>query len=105
MKPDGRCEKPQEGCVKDLQGHILYTYLVDREQSGRRSHRAGVAGGFMFGFGIGELLVVLVIVLVLFGRRLPDLGEGLGKSIKKFRKAMNDSDEVDVTPKKNSGDS
>jgi sec-independent protein translocase protein TatA len=59
----------------------------------------------MFGFGIGELLVVLVIVLVLFGRRLPDLGEGLGKSIKKFRKAMNDSDEVDVTPKKNSGDS
>jgi sec-independent protein translocase protein TatA len=59
----------------------------------------------MFGFGIGELLVVLVIVLVLFGRRLPDLGEGLGKSIKRFRKAMNDSDEVDVTPKKNSGDS
>ena len=59
----------------------------------------------MFGFGIGELLVVLVIVLVLFGRRLPDLGEGLGKSIKKFRKAMNDSDEVDVTPKKNSGNS
>ncbi|HEX5020391.1 MAG TPA: twin-arginine translocase TatA/TatE family subunit [Candidatus Binatia bacterium] len=59
----------------------------------------------MFGFGIGELLIVLVIVLVLFGRRLPDLGEGLGKSIKKFRKAMNDSDEVDVTPKKNSGDS
>lgn len=58
----------------------------------------------MFGFGIGELLVVLVIVLVLFSRRLPDLGEGLGKSIKKFRKAMNDSDEVDVTPKKNSGD-
>ena len=59
----------------------------------------------MFGFGIGELLIVVVIVLVLFGRRLPDLGEGLGKSITKFRKAMNDSDEVDVTPKKNSGDS
>jgi len=54
----------------------------------------------MFGFGIGELLVVLVIVLVLFSRRLPDLGEGLGKSIKKFRKAMNDSEEVDITPKK-----
>jgi sec-independent protein translocase protein TatA len=53
----------------------------------------------MFGFGIGELLVVLVIVVVLFGRRLPDLGEGLGKSIRKFRKAMNDSDEIDITPK------
>ena len=49
----------------------------------------------MFGFGIGELLIVLVIVVVLFSRRLPDLGEGIGKSIKKFRKAMNDPDEVD----------
>ena len=53
----------------------------------------------MFGFGIGELLIVLVIVVILFSRRLPDLGEGLGKSIRKFRKAMNDSDEIDITPK------
>jgi sec-independent protein translocase protein TatA len=53
----------------------------------------------MFGFGIGELLIVLVIIVVLFSRRLPDLGEGLGKSIRKFRKAMNDSDEIDITPK------
>ena len=58
----------------------------------------------MFGFGIGELLIVLVIVVVLFSRRLPDLGEGIGKSIKKFRKAMNDPDEVDITPKKDSRD-
>jgi sec-independent protein translocase protein TatA len=54
----------------------------------------------MFGFGIGELLVVLVIVLVLFSNRLPDLGEGIGKSIRKFRKAVNQADEVDITPKK-----
>jgi sec-independent protein translocase protein TatA len=58
----------------------------------------------MFGFGIGELLVVLVIVVVLFSRRLPDLGEGIGKSIRKFRKAVNDSDEIDVTPKKDPQD-
>lgn len=58
----------------------------------------------MFGFGIGELLIVLVIVIVLFSRRLPDLGEGLGKSIRKFRKAVNDSDEIDVTPKKDPQD-
>jgi sec-independent protein translocase protein TatA len=58
----------------------------------------------MFGFGIGELLVILVIVVVLFSRRLPDLGESLGRSIKKFRKAMNDSEEVDITPKKNPRD-
>ncbi len=58
----------------------------------------------MFGLGIGERLIILVIVVVLFSRRLPDLGEGLGRSIKKFRKAVNDSDEVDITPKKDSRD-
>ncbi len=58
----------------------------------------------MFGFGIGELLIVLVIVVVLFSRRLPDLGEGIGKSIRKFRKAVSDSDEIDVTPKKDPQD-
>jgi sec-independent protein translocase protein TatA len=56
----------------------------------------------MFGLGIGELLVVLLIVVVLFNRRLVDLGEGLGKSIRKFRKAVNEPDEVDITPKHDS---
>jgi len=59
----------------------------------------------MFGLGIGELLVVLVIVIVVFSRRLPDLGEGIGKSIRKFRKAVDEPDEIDVTPKKDSGKS
>jgi len=56
----------------------------------------------MFGLGIGELLVVLLIVMVLFNRRLVDLGEGLGKSIRKFRKAVNEPDEIDITPKNDS---
>jgi len=56
----------------------------------------------MFGLGIGELLVVLVIIMVLFNRRLVDLGEGLGKGIRKFRKAVNEPDEVDITPKNDS---
>ena len=58
----------------------------------------------MFGLGIGELLISLVIVLVVFSRRLPDLGEGIGKSIKKFRRAVNEPDEVDITPKKEPND-
>jgi len=58
----------------------------------------------MFGFGIGELLVVLVIVLLLFSNRLPDLGEGISSSIRKFRKAVNQTDEVDITPKKTESD-
>ncbi len=51
----------------------------------------------MFGLGIWELLVILAIVLVLFSRRLPELGQGLGKGIKSFRKSLHESDEIDVT--------
>ncbi len=53
----------------------------------------------MFGLGIWELLIILVLVLVLFGRKLPDLGEGLGKGIRNFRKSIREPDEIDVTPK------
>lgn len=42
-----------------------------------------------FGIGMGELVVVLLIVLLLFGaRRLPDLAAGLGGAINNFRKAV-----------------
>jgi sec-independent protein translocase protein TatA len=51
------------------------------------------------GLGFGELLVILVIVVFLFNRRLPELGESLGRSIQKFRKAVKESDEIDITPK------
>ena len=38
--------------------------------------------------GIGELLVVLVIILVLFGaKRLPEIGKALGEGIREFKKA------------------
>ena len=53
----------------------------------------------MFGLGIGELLVILVIVMIIFGAgKLPDLGEGLGRGIRNFRKEMRTPDEIDVTP-------
>jgi sec-independent protein translocase protein TatA len=45
----------------------------------------------MFGLGLGELLVILVVVLILFGStKLPQLGQGLGEGIKSFRKAFRD---------------
>jgi len=41
-----------------------------------------------------HLLVILVIVLIIFGPgKLPQIGEGLGKSIRGFKKAMSEKDE------------
>ncbi len=41
-----------------------------------------------------HLLLILVIVLIIFGPgRLPEIGEGLGKSIRGFKKAMSEKDE------------
>ncbi len=58
----------------------------------------------MFGLGIPELLVILVIIVIVFGvGRLPEVGSGLGHAIKNFRKAMHEPDAIDVTPSK--GDS
>ena len=39
------------------------------------------------GLGLSEILVILVIFLVLFGaKKLPDIGEGLGKTVREIRK-------------------
>ena len=56
----------------------------------------------MFGIGMPELLVILVIVLVIFGAgKLPEIGGAIGKGIKNFKKATKEPDEIDVTPQEN----
>jgi sec-independent protein translocase protein TatA len=42
----------------------------------------------MFGLGFGELIVILLIVVLIFGAgKLPQLGDALGRSIRNFKKA------------------
>jgi len=53
----------------------------------------------MFGLGMPELAVILVIVLIIFGAgKLPEIGGAIGKGIKNFKKSIRESDEIDVTP-------
>ncbi|MEE9198293.1 MAG: twin-arginine translocase TatA/TatE family subunit [Dehalococcoidia bacterium] len=48
-----------------------------------------------FGIGPGELVIVLVIVLILFGvGRLPEIGGALGKGIREFRKGSSEVEQV-----------
>ena len=55
----------------------------------------------MFGIGMTELIIILVIILIIFGAgKLPEIGEGLGKGIRSFKKATSGDDEIDVTPEK-----
>ena len=53
----------------------------------------------MFGIGMPELLVIMVIVLIIFGAgKLPEIGGAIGKGIKNFKKSIREGDEIDVTP-------
>jgi sec-independent protein translocase protein TatA len=53
----------------------------------------------MFGIGMTELIIILVIILVIFGaNKLPEIGAGMGKAIKNFKKATTEPEEIDVTP-------
>ncbi|MDO9559783.1 MAG: twin-arginine translocase TatA/TatE family subunit [Syntrophales bacterium] len=53
----------------------------------------------MFGIGMSELIIILVIILIIFGAgKLPEIGGAIGKGIKNFKKASKEPDEIDVTP-------
>jgi sec-independent protein translocase protein TatA len=51
--------------------------------------------------GMGELLIILLIVLLIFGAgKLPQIGEALGRSIKNFKRSTTGDDEIEVSKSK-----
>jgi sec-independent protein translocase protein TatA len=53
----------------------------------------------MFGLGMPELIVIMVIALIIFGAgRLPEIGGAIGKGIKNFKKSIKEPDETDAAP-------
>ncbi len=53
----------------------------------------------MFGFSPIAIFVLLLVVVLVFGvGKLPELGSGIGKAIKNFKRSASGQDEIDVTP-------
>ena len=49
--------------------------------------------------GMGELLIILLIVLLVFGAgRLPQIGEGIGKAVRNLKRGLNSDEDIDVQP-------
>lgn len=56
----------------------------------------------MFGnLGGGELFLILIVVLVLFGpKKIPEIAQGIGKGMREFKKALKDvEDDISLTDK------
>jgi len=53
------------------------------------------------GLGTGEIILIFLVVMVVFGAtKLPQLGDGLGKAIKNFKRAVAGANEIEVSAKK-----
>ena len=55
----------------------------------------------MFGIGMPELIIILVIILIIFGAgKLPEIGGGMGKAISSFKRGVRDEDKLKSEPEK-----
>ncbi len=52
--------------------------------------------------GAGEIILIVIIILVLFGgKKIPELVQGIGKGLKEFKKAVNEDEEETANSKNN----
>jgi sec-independent protein translocase protein TatA len=56
---------------------------------------------YSMGLGTGEIILIALVIMVVFGAsRLPQLGDGLGRAIKNFKRAVSGANEIEVAAKK-----
>lgn len=68
------------------------------EDKGNAPGANPVGGIRMFSIGPNQILLILLIVLLIFGaKKLPEIGGGLGRAIRNFRRASSEPDEIDIT--------
>ena len=55
----------------------------------------------MFGIGMPELVIILVIIMIIFGaNKLPQIGSGLAKGIRNFKSGIDEKEETDAARRK-----
>lgn len=61
----------------------------------------------LFNFGTGEIILIVIVVLLLFGgRKIPELMKGLGKGVRSFKDGLNDvTDQINSTDNSDSSGS
>jgi sec-independent protein translocase protein TatA len=75
--------------------------LLARLRVQRLSPYAGKGAPPMFGLGPTEMILIAVIILLFFGaKRLPEIGQGLGKAISNFRNIKSEINKEDDEPEK-----